>query len=55
MEIKMVEPKQPQPDVMPPEPDVKPGPDLPEIPQDKNAPQKQVPLKMRSTSGRAAE
>jgi hypothetical protein len=41
------EPKQPQPDIIPPVPSVAPGTDLPEIPQDKDAPEKQSPEKMK--------
>ena len=39
------ETRKPQPDIMPPLPDTMPGPDLPEIPPDKNAPEKQAPTR----------
>jgi hypothetical protein len=37
------EPKKQEPDIMPPIPDVEPGRDLPEIPQDKDMPEKKAP------------
>jgi hypothetical protein len=37
------EPKRQEPDIMPPVPIGEPGPDFPEIPPDKDAPEKKTP------------
>jgi hypothetical protein len=39
------EPKRQEPDIMPPVPMVEPRPDLPEIPPDKDVPEKKAPTK----------
>jgi hypothetical protein len=37
------QPKQPEPEIMPPVPQVNPGRDTPEIPPDKDAPERESP------------
>ena len=42
------EPKRQEPEIMPPVPNMVPGPGVPEIPPDKDAPQRKDPSKGRS-------
>jgi hypothetical protein len=43
IELMAIEPKKPQPDIPPPQPDIQPEPRPQEIPQDKDLPEKDAP------------